>query len=301
MSTLDFGPLVLGGNAFGWTTDRDESFAVLDAFVAGGGRTIDTADMYAEWIPGKSGGESETIVGAWLASRGRRDDVVLASKVGKYSVRAGLAPANIRAAVEDSLRRLGTDRLDLYYAHEDDDSVPQEDTLAAFDELVRAGTVRELGASNFTADRLRSAAEIAEREGLASFTVSQDPYNLVRRDVEVEVLPAVRGLGLVELPYTALASGFLSGKYRDGAEVSSGRSDSARRFLDDPRNTELLETAAAIGDDHGVGVAAVALAWLRQRPGVGAPIASARTPEQLAGLEESYGLVLEPEELARLE
>jgi aryl-alcohol dehydrogenase-like predicted oxidoreductase len=300
MTDLDFGPLVLGGNTFGWTSDRDESFAVLDAFVAAGGRAIDTADVYSSWVPGNRGGESETIIGEWIASRGRRDDVVIGTKVFSLAERPGLSAANIRAALDDSLRRLQTDRVDVYFAHRDDPAVAQEEVVAVFDELVRAGKVREAGASNFSADRLASAVGIARAAGQTAFTVAQDPYNLVARDIEHELVPTLVELGVVEQPYSGLASGFLTGKYRPGTRVDSVRAGGAAAYLDEPRNLELLGALDDIAGARGVSVAAVALAWLRQQPAVAAPIASARTVEQLPALVESFGLELTADELARL-
>lgn len=300
MTSLDFGPLVLGGNTFGWTSDRDDSFAVLDAFVAAGGRSIDTADVYSAWIPGNSGGESETIIGEWLAQSGKRDQVVIGTKVFSLAERPGLSAANIAAAVDDSLRRLKTDYIDLYYAHRDDDSVDQLEYVTAFDALVKAGKVREVGASNFGPDRLAAAVAIAKDAGLTPFTVAQDKYSLVERGIEATLVPTLTELGLTELPYSALASGFLTGKYRVGATVDSPRAGGASAYLDDSRNVELLVTLDDIARDHGVEVAAVSLAWLRSRPTVGAPIASARTTEQLPSLVESFGLVLTDDELLTL-
>jgi aryl-alcohol dehydrogenase-like predicted oxidoreductase len=300
MSSLDFGPLILGGNTFGWTSDRDASFAVLDAFVAAGGRSIDTADVYSAWVPGNSGGESETIIGEWLASRGNRDGVVIGTKVFSSAARPGLSADNVRAAVDDSLRRLQTDYIDLYYAHRDDEKVEQAEYVGVFDELVRAGKIREAGASNFSADRLRSAIGIAQAAGQTAFTVAQDPYNLVDRGIEETLVPTLLDLGVVEAPYSALASGFLSGKYRPGVTVDSARAGGASKLLDDPRNVELLSTLDDIAAAHGVSVAAVALAWLRARPSVVAPIASARTTEQLPELVQSFGLELTSDEIARL-
>lgn len=300
MTNLDLGPLVLGGNTFGWTSDREESFAVLDAFVAAGGRAIDTADVYSAWAPGNSGGESETIIGEWLASRGRRDDVVIGTKVFSLETRPGLSPDNVRAAIDDSLRRLQTDYVDLYYAHRDDESVEQAEVAAVFDELVRAGKVRELGASNFTAERLRSAVQAATDAGLTPYTIAQDAYNLVSRDYETELAPTIAELGIVELPYGALAGGFLTGKYRPGTTVDSARAGGATERLKDPRNVELLAVLDDVAAAHGVSVTAVALAWLRQQPTVGAPIASARTVEQLGDLVQSFTLQLGDDELARL-
>jgi aryl-alcohol dehydrogenase-like predicted oxidoreductase len=300
MTSLDFGPLILGGNTFGWTSDRDESFAVLDAFVAAGGRAIDTADVYSRWVPGNSGGESETIIGEWLASRGRRDDVLLTTKVASLPARPGLSPANVRAALDDSLRRMQTDHVDLYFAHHDDPEVEQAEYVAVFDELVQAGRIREAGASNFGAERLRGAVETARAAGLTGFTVSQDQYSLVRREIEEMTVPTLLDLGLVETPYYSLASGFLSGKYRPGIEVDSARAGGAAKYLEDPRNVELLATLDDIAADRGVSVPAIALAWLRQRPAVAAPIASVRTPEQLPALVQSFELELTADEIARL-
>ena len=299
-TNLDFGPLVLGGNTFGWTADRDESFRVLDAFVAAGGRAIDTADSYTAWIPGNFGGESETIIGQWVAARRNRSSVLIVTKVFSLPARKGLAPQNVRAAVEDSLRRLQTDYLDVYFAHRDDPNVPQEDYVGVFDELVRAGKVREIGASNFTAARLSSAVSYARSAGLTPFTVSQDHYNMVRRDFEQTMRPTLLEFGIVELPFWSLANGFLTGKYRPGSATQSARSERAIEHLDDPKNVALLGTLDSIAADRRVSVAAVALAWLRQQATVAAPVASARTAEQLPALIESFTLQLTDEEQGRL-
>lgn len=300
MTDLDLGTLVLGGNVFGWTADVDESHRVLDAFVDAGGRAIDTADVYSAWVDGNAGGESEEILGGWLRTRKDRDDLVVATKVGMLEERSGLSPANVRAALDESLRRLGTDHVDLYYAHRDDDATPQEEYLGAFDELVTAGKVRELGASNFTPERLRSADAIAREAGLTPFTVAQDPWNLVQREIEREQVAAVDELGMVQLPYSSLASGFLTGKYRPGQDVDSVRSGTASRWLEQPWADELLRTLDDVAGAHGVSVTAVSLAWLRVQPTVGAPIASARSVEQLGALVESMTLELSDEEVRRL-
>ncbi|HEY1531086.1 MAG TPA: aldo/keto reductase [Galbitalea sp.] len=299
MTNLDFGPLVLGGNTFGWTSDKDESFAVLDRFVDAGGRSVDTADVYGAWVPGNKGGESEEILGAWLKSRGHRDRVVIATKVFSLATRPGLSAGNIRSAVDDSLKRLQTDYLDLYYAHRDDESVSQVEYMGAFNELVEVGKVREIGASNFTYDRLTSANTVAKEVGHQPFTVAQDRYNLIERGLE-EVLNHLDGIGVTELPYAALAGGFLTGKYRAGIPVESARAGNARKYLDNPRNITLLGALDVIAAAHGVSVTAVSLAWLRQQHGVGAPIASARTTEQLEHLIESFELFLTNDELASL-
>jgi len=290
MTSLDFGSVILGGNVFGWTADKDQSFAVLDAFVAAGGRSIDTADVYSMWAPNNDGGVSEEIIGEWLASRGKRDDVVIGTKVFSLPARPGLSAANIAAAADDSLRRLQTDYLDIYYAHRDDQSVPQEEYLTAFDALVKAGKVREVGASNFTADRLTSAASIAADAGLTPFTIAQDQWNLVERATERDLAPTLATLGITELPYYSLASGFLSGKYRPGQAVDSARAGGASAYLDDERNLELLVALDEIAETHGASVTGVSLAWLRAQSVVGAPIASARTVEQVPGLLEVVDL-----------
>jgi aryl-alcohol dehydrogenase-like predicted oxidoreductase len=300
MTELDFGPVMLGGNVFGWTADRDESFRVLDAFLDAGGRSIDTADVYSAWVGGSSGGESETILGEWLASRGVRDRLVIATKVGALEGRRGLSPANVALAVDDSLRRLRTDRVDLCFAHRDDEHVAQEETMGAFDALVRAGKVREIGASNFAPARLRSAARIAAAEGHVPFTVAQDRWSLVERDAEIDLVPTVGELGMVEVPYSSLASGFLTGKYRPGVEVASQRAVRAAAYLEDRRNVDLLDALDDVAADHGVGVAAIALAWLREQPHVAAPIASARTAEQVAELMRSATVSLTRQQLELL-
>jgi aryl-alcohol dehydrogenase-like predicted oxidoreductase len=299
-TALDFGPVMLGGNVFGWTADRDESFRVLDAFVAGGGRSIDTADVYPAWAPGASGGESEAIIGEWLSARSRRDDVLIATKVYSLETRPGLSAANVAAAAEDSLRRLRTDHIDLYFAHRDDQEVPQDEYLTAFDRLVRDGKVREIGASNFSPARLRSAADVASSAGLTPFTVAQDEYSLVERDAEIDQLPTVGELGMVEVPYSSLASGFLTGKYRPGRTVDSHRAGGARRYLDDPRALQLLDVLDEVAASQSVSVPAVALAWLRAQPHVAAPIASARTTEQVEELLQSARVELTRQQLELL-
>jgi aryl-alcohol dehydrogenase-like predicted oxidoreductase len=300
VTALDIGPLVLGGNTFGWTSSAQESHAVLDAFVDAGGRSIDTADVYSVWAPGNDGGVSEAIIGDWLASRGRRDDVVIGTKVYSLPARPGLSPDNVRAAVDESLARLKTDYIDVYYAHRDDKDVPQAEYVGVFDELVQAGKIRAVGASNFSAERLRSAVAIARDAGQTPFTVAQDHFNLVERDYADVLAPTVAELGLVELPYYSLASGFLTGKYRPGASVDSSRAGGAAAYLDDERNVALLDVLDDIAAAHAVSVTAVSLAWLRQQPTVAAPVASARTVEQIPALVESFDLVLTDEELARL-
>jgi aryl-alcohol dehydrogenase-like predicted oxidoreductase len=295
----DFGPFILGGNVFGWTVQREDAFRLLDTFIDQGGKAIDTADVYSVWAAGATGGDSEKILGEWLA-RGPRERVQIGTKVGKWSEHPGLSPANIQAAVEGSLKRLKTDYIDLYYAHEDDQKVPQEEYLKAFDALVKSGKVRALGASNFTPERLSSALQFARDNGLASFQVSQDHYNLVERDLERTLLPVLAREGVVELPYWALAAGFLTGKYRPGKKVESSRAGMSKKYLDRPETPALLSALDEIAAAHKLSVTAVSLAWLRAQRVVGAPIASARTLEQLQSLFECATLKLSSDELGRL-
>jgi aryl-alcohol dehydrogenase (NADP+) len=297
---LAVSPLCLGGNVFGWTADEDASFAVLDAYAAAGGNFVDTADGYGNWVEGNPRGMSERIIGRWMAARGNRDGVVIATKVGRAAGMRGLGAATIRAGVEESLERLGTDRIDLYYAHADDPDTPLEETMAAFDELVREGKVRHLGASNYPAPRLAEALRVSDRAGLARYVALQPEYNLVSRDeYEGELQELCVAEAIACLPYYALASGFLTGKYRPGAaEVESPRAGSASRHLD--RGAGVLAALDEVAAAHSTTVAAVALAWLRAQPGVTAPIASARSPEQLAELLPMADLELSVAELERL-
>jgi aryl-alcohol dehydrogenase (NADP+) len=293
-------PLCLGANVFGWTADEDASFAVLDAYAAAGGNFIDTADGYGDWVEGNPRGQSERIIGRWMAARGNRDELVIATKVGKAQGMRGLADATIRAGCEASLARLGTDRIDLYYAHEDDLETPLDETMAAFDAVVRDGMVRYVAASNYTAERLAEALHVSDRDGLARYVALQPEFNLVSRaEYEGDLQALCVAEGVACLPYSALASGFLTGKYRPGGpDVESPRADSVARHLDGGSGAlaALDDVAAA----HSTTISAVALAWLRGQPGVTAPIASARSPEQLTELLPMAGLELTPEELERL-
>jgi aryl-alcohol dehydrogenase (NADP+) len=294
-------PLALGGNVFGWTADPDASFAVLDAYTAAGGNLVDTADSYSHWAPGNTGGESERILGDWLAARGRRDDVLIATKVGKSPTAPGLSPGTIRRSCEESLRRLGTDHIDVYYAHQDDPRVPMADTLAAFAGLVDSGKVRFLGASNFTGPRLREALAVAAAEGLVPYSVTQDHYNLMERATyEADIAPVVAEHDLGSLPFFGLARGFLTGKYRDAAPIDSPRAEAAHAYRG-PRGDLITAILSEIATAHEVTAGAVALAWLLTRPGVSAPLASARTPEQLAHLVPCGSLRLDPAEVAALD
>ncbi|QGZ50076.1 aldo/keto reductase [Streptomyces sp. QHH-9511] len=301
-SDLHVFPLALGGNVFGWTADESTSFAVLDAYAAAGGNFVDTADSYSAWAEGNQGGESETVVGRWLASRGNRADVVLATKVGAHPQYKGLSPATIKAAAEESLRRLGTDHIDLYYTHFDDESVPVEEIVAALDQLVKDGKVRAVAASNISPERLRASLDFAEAEGLARYAAIQPHYNLVSRDTyEGDLQDTAERAGLAAVPYFALASGFLTGKYRPGTVVESARASRAGEHLATERGRRVLDALDAVARAHDAEVATVALAWLASRPTVAAPIASARTPEQLPALVAVADLTLSAAELATLD
>ena len=300
-SELDVRPLCLGTNTFGWTSDEAESHRVLDAFVDAGGDFLDTADVYSAWSQGGAG-ISETIIGSWFARSGKRDRVVLATKVGKAPGLEGLAPQTIRTAVDASLQRLRTDRVDLYWAHADDEATPQADVLGAFDELVAAGKVRAIGASNFSGRRLQEALETSRREGLTSYVALQNLYNLVERSgYESDAADVVAANGLAMVPYSALASGFLTGKYRPGQLADSQRQAGAAKYLQDERGPRVLAALDEVAAARGVDLAAVALAWLRRQPTVLAPIASARTTAQLPPLLASLDLELTDDEQAALE
>jgi aryl-alcohol dehydrogenase-like predicted oxidoreductase len=297
---LDVFGLCLGGNVFGWTADKEASFAVLDAYVAGGGNFIDTADVYMAGVPGNSGGESETIIGEWLAARGNRDAVVIATKVGKLAGLDNLRAEAIRKAADDSLRRLGTDHIDLYYAHFDDTETPLAETLGAFGELVAAGKVRAIAASNYSGERLTEALETSEREGLPRYVALQPHYNLMERDYESDQQAVCEREEVACFPFYALAKGFLTGKYRPGGEdVDSVRAEGAKAYLDE-RGERMLAALDEIAAAHDTEVAAVAVAWLREQSTVLAPIASARNEEQLKPLLASASLTLGSDELAAL-
>jgi aryl-alcohol dehydrogenase-like predicted oxidoreductase len=297
---LDVFPVALGGNVFGWTADEAESFAVLDAYVAGGGNMIDTADVYSAWAPGNSGGESESIIGRWLQSRKRRADTIIATKVGKHPKLEGLSAKTIQSAAEGSLKRLNTDYIDLYYAHADDEKTPLEETLQAFDSLVRAGKVRYIAASNYSALRLAQALATSDREGYARFVALQQHYNLMERDeYEGELADVVKREGLSSLPYFALAKGFLTGKYRPGSKVQSAREQGARAYL----TTKGLRVLAALDEvaaEQNVALSSVALAWLAAQPTVVAPIASARTVDQLPDILRSAEIHLTDAQFQKL-
>ena len=303
-SGLLVAPLAFGGNVFGWTADEATSFSLLDGFVDAGFNLIDTADVYSRWVPGHSGGESETIIGKWLKQRpSNRSRIVLATKVGKEMGpgQIGLAPAYIRSAVEDSLKRLQTDCIDLYQSHDDDAATPLEDTLAAYADLIQAGKVRAIGASNFTAARLAEALATSRRLGLPRYESLQPLYNLVdRASYEAELEPLCRKEGIGVINFFGLARGFLTGKYRSEADLSkSPRGGGVKGYLNE-RGFRILAALDAVAQEHGATPAQVALAWQMARPGLTAPIASATSVKQFEELAGAATLRLDADAIARL-
>ncbi|MDR3435018.1 aldo/keto reductase [Telmatospirillum sp.] len=303
-SGLTVPSLIFGGNVFGWTADEAMSFRLLDALVEAGLTAIDTADVYSAWVPGHQGGESETIIGRWLKERGGRDKLVIATKVGKPmgSGDKGLSRTWIKRAVEDSLKRLQTDYIDLYYAHEDDASVPLEEVLQTFSALIAEGKVRVIGASNYTAGRLKEALDTSTRAGLPRYECLQPLYNLVdRKEFEPELAPLCLAEGVGVAPYYSLASGFLTGKYRSEADLANRtRGDRVRKYLND-RGFRVLAALDAVASRYQATPGQVALAWLAAKPVVTAPIVSATSPVQLQDLVKATRLQLDAEAMAELD
>ena len=303
-SGLKVRPLAFGGNVFGWAADEARSFELLDAFVEAGFNLVDTADVYSAWVPGNHGGESETLIGKWFRRSGKRDKVVLATKVAKWAEHPGLAPDNIAAAVEDSLRRLQTDRIDLYQAHEDDASVPLEATLGEFGRLIEQGKVRAIGASNYSAARLAEALKVSEQHRLPRYESLQPEYNLYdRAGYEAELEPLVRAQGLGVISYYSLASGFLTGKYRTPADAtkSSARGEQVVKQYLNARGQRILAALDDIAARHSATPAQVSLAWLIARPGITAPIASATSIEQLQEILGAARLSLSGDDIDQLD
>jgi aryl-alcohol dehydrogenase-like predicted oxidoreductase len=301
---FDVAPLCFGGNVFGWTADEATSFRLLDAFVAGGGNFIDTADVYSRWVPGHVGGESEAIIGKWLKARGGRDKVVIATKTGAEltATDKGLAPARIEKQIEGSLQRLGTDYVDLYYSHRDDAETPMEEVLRTYDRLIKAGKVRAIGASNFTADRLKLALDTADRDGLPRYTVLQPLYNLYDREFEGALQDLCVAEGVAVAPYYTLASGFLTGKYRAESDLSqSARGGKIGTNYLNEKGHKVLAAMDAVAGRLNVKLSQVAFAWLAAKPSVVAPIASATKPAQLQELLAAADLKLDAEAMAALD
>lgn len=299
-SSLDVYPLCLGGNPFGWTADRDASFSVLSEYADAGGNFVDTADVYSSWVDGNKGGESEAIIGDWLRSRSR-DEFVVATKVAKLPGHRGLSADNVAQCADASLRRLGTDYIDLYYAHEFDERVPLAESVAAFAQLQQAGKIREVGLSNFTPMQVRDWVAEAKRQGVTLPVAIQPAYNLVwRQDFEQGMAAVARDYDLGVIPYWALASGLLTGKYRSMDAIEGDRASSVRRQAS-PRAFEVVEVVKEIAAAHNVEPSSIAIAWLLTRPVVTAPIASARTADQVPPLLEGVTVTLSDEEVTRLD
>ena len=283
-----------GGNVFGWTADERQSFELLNYITEHGGNFIDSADVYSSWKEGNHGGESETIIGNWLKQNGKRDQVVIATKVAMLESRKGLGAKNIALACDDSLRRLKTDYIDIYYAHSDDLETDLEETLGAFNELVVSGKVRHIAASNYTYDRLAKALEISKNNNFASYIALQNRYSLVAREpYESDGARSVEEFGISGLPYSTLGSGFLSGKYKEGSQVDSARAQGVSNNYANAENFALLKRVEDVATRHEVSNTAVALEWLRNQPGVTVPIASGRTMEQLEALMQKVSLSAE--------
>jgi aryl-alcohol dehydrogenase-like predicted oxidoreductase len=300
-SDLTVFPLALGGNVFGWTADEQTSHQVLDAYSAAGGDFVDTADVYSAWAPGNSGGESEQVIGSWFRKSGKRDDVVIATKVSQHPQFQGLSAANVAAAARASLERLGTDRIDLYYAHFDDESTPLEETVRAFDQLVRDGLVRYTAISNYSKERAAEWIRIARENDLALPVAIQPHYNLVTREpYESDIAPLAAAEHLGVVPYFSLAAGFLTGKYRTKEDFAGkDREGQVSGYFTD-EGLAVVDALATIAQDRGTEVATVALAWLQAQPDVVAPIASARNTDQLPALLASAELELTGDELRTL-
>ncbi|KDR32914.1 aldo/keto reductase [Caballeronia zhejiangensis] len=301
-SELKVAPLAFGGNVFGWTANERASFSILDAFVDHGLNFIDTADVYSAWVDGHQGGESETIIGKWFRESGKRHQVVLATKVGKLSTRAGLSAANIAAAVDDSLRRLKTDYIDVYFSHYDDETTPLDETLDAYQTLIKAGKVRVIGASNYTGERLEEALKVAKDSGLPAYQILQPEYNLYDREgYETGLEPVAEQHKIAVVPYYALASGFLSGKYRSKADTQhKARGSRVEKYLT-PRGLEILDALDEVAKRNDTTPATVALAWMIARPSVTAPIASATSVAQLESLAAATRLQLAADDIHLLD
>ncbi|MFD2936958.1 aldo/keto reductase [Spirosoma flavum] len=302
-SDLSVAPLAFGGNVFGWTADESTSFRLLDAFVEAGFNLIDTADVYSHWVPGNKGGESETIIGKWLKQSGKRDQVIIATKLGSEMTpeKKGLSKAYIQTAVEESLQRLQIDYIDLYQSHYDDSNTPIEETLEGFSQLIKEGKVRFIGASNFTPERLTQSLEISAKQGYPAYQSLQPEYNLYERETyETQYEPIVSKYGLGVINYYALASGFLTGKYRSEADLSkSKRGQGVKKYLND-RGFRILNALDEVAEDYKATPAQVSLAWLIAQPTITAPIASATSIDQLHDIAKAADLNLDESAINKL-
>jgi len=300
-STLAITPLMLGGNVLGWTADEATSFAVLDAFVANGGNSLDTADVYSAWVSGHKGGESEIVIGKWLKRSGKRNSVVIGTKVGMLAPHTGLTRDSIVAGCEDSLRRLGVETIDLYWLHKDDGKTQPDEYLGALDELIASGKVRAVGASNFAAPRFAEALAEGARLGLVRFAAQQPEYNLMKREIEKDLMPLCAREHVSIVPYFGLASGFLTGKYRSAADKSkSPRGAGMDKYLD-AKGLEVLAALDAVATRQDATCAQVALAWIMAKPAIAAPIASATSVAQVTELMGALHLTLSAADVAELD
>jgi aryl-alcohol dehydrogenase-like predicted oxidoreductase len=302
-SGLSTAPLIFGGNVFGWTADEATSHRLLDAFIDGGFNAVDTADVYSAWVPGHAGGESESVIGRWLKARGRRDDVLILTKVAMWPKQPGLSAANIVSAVEGSLTRLQTDHIDLYQAHQDDAATPVEETLEAFGRLVKAGKVRAIGASNFAPARLAQSLEASAAAALPRYETIQPKFNLYDRDqVEGDLAALTQAQGVGVIPFYGLAAGFLSGKYRTAADLEGrARAHTIKRDYLNDKGLKVLAALDRAAAATGAVQAQIALAWIMRHPLITAPIASATSLEQLAALMGAASLHLPAEIIADLD
>lgn len=299
-SGIKITPLMFGGNVLGWTADETSSFAILDAFVDQGGDAIDTADVYSAWVPGHEGGESERVIGAWLKRSGKRDKVVIGTKVGMWPKQLGISRKNIIEACEGSLKRLGVETIDLYWLHRDDEATAADEYVGALEELVRAGKVRTIGASNFKPGRFAEALAEGKRRG-APFAAQQPEYNLMNREIEAELMPLCTREGVSITPYYGLASGYLTGKYREpGDKAKSVRGGRMQAYMDG-KGPAVLAALDAVAAKQGASPAQVALAWIMAKPSVAAPIASATSVAQLSELMGALRLTLSAEDVASLD
>jgi aryl-alcohol dehydrogenase-like predicted oxidoreductase len=294
-------PLMLGGNVFGWTADEKTSFAVLDAFVDAGGDAIDTADVYSAWVPGHQGGESESVIGRWLKTSGKRNQVVIGTKVGMWPKQLGIKRDNILEACDGSLKRLGVETIDLYWLHRDDEATSAEDYIDALDSLVKAGKVRAIGASNFKPARFEEGLKESDKTGKARFSAQQPEYNLMNRDIEAELMPLCVREQVSLLPYYGLASGYLTGKYRSEADkAKSPRGQRMDKYMQG-KGPAVLKALDAVGARHDATPAQIALAWVMAKPAIAAPIASATSVDQVQELMGALRVKLTAGDVAELD